>query len=683
MNPICQISKHFHMKKLSVLLLTLLPFALFAQDLMTPELLWKLGKVSVLGVSPDNNMLLYQVGTTDLKTEKNNKEYFFLDLKADKPLKTDVLEKKEFIQWDKNGMYAREKDELFISKDQGKTWKSVSNQLKDAENVRISPDGQWIAFSRPIASEAVLGKEIYSDAKKSTARIYTDLNYRHWDKWNEGKVSHVFVASINNPRTAVKDILEGEPYDCPQKPFGGAEDFIFSPDSKTVLYVCKKKTGKEYARSTNTDIYAYDIGDAKTSNLTEGMMGYDQAPQFSKDGRQLAWLSMKTDGFEADKNDIIVMDWAGGKKQNITEAWDETVDGNFIWSNDNKTIFLSASIKGTQQLFSVNPGGNAGASSVKQLTSGDFNVTDLIAQSGNNILSARTDFNHATEIFSIRLKDGKMAPLTHVNDEAYSKIKMSTSKLEMVTTKDGHQMGVWIIYPPDFDPAKKYPTLLYCQGGPQGALSQFYSLRWNFQLMAANGYIIVAPNRRGMPGWGVEWNACISKDWGGKPMQDYLDAIDAVSSKPYVDKDHLGCVGASYGGYSVYMLAGMHQGRFKTFIAHDGLFDMKSWYGTTEELWFANWDLGGSYWQKPVPKSYVEFNPSNFVDKWTAPIMVVQGGIDYRVPVEQGLEAFQAAQLHGIKSKLLYFPNENHWVLHPHNGLVWQREFFKWLRETI
>jgi Tol biopolymer transport system component len=332
------------MKKLSILLLLLLPFALSAQNVMTPELLWKLGKVAALGISPDNNTLLYQVGRTDLKTEKNNKEYFFLDLKAHTAVKTDVFSKKQFVQWDKNGIYAREKEELFLSKDQGKTWKAISRQIADAENVRVSPDGQWLAFSKPVASIAVLGKEIYKDAKKSTAQIYTDLNYRHWDQWNDGKVSHVFVANIHNPRAAAKDILQDEPYDCPQKPFGGSEDFIFSPDSRTILYVCKKKTGKEYAQSTNTDIYAYDIGEAKTTNITEGMAGYDQAPQFSKDGKQLAWLSMKTEGFEADKNDIIVMNWPGGTKINITEAWDETVDGNFIWGNNSKTIYLSASI---------------------------------------------------------------------------------------------------------------------------------------------------------------------------------------------------------------------------------------------------------------------------------------------------------------------------------------------------
>jgi dipeptidyl aminopeptidase/acylaminoacyl peptidase len=307
----------------------------------------------------------------------------------------------------------------------------------------------------------------------------------------------------------------------------------------------------------------------------------------------------------------------------------------------------------------------------------------MIGQSGNEVIITRSDMNHANELFTVDINNGEMRQLTHENDRVYNSIKLSNTELRRIRTKDNQTMGVWVIYPPDFDPAKKYPTLLYCQGGPQSALSQFYSFRWNFQLMAANGYIIVAPNRRGMPGWGVKWNEVISKDWGGMPMQDYLTAIDAISEEPYVDVNRLGCVGASYGGYSVYMLAGIHNNRFKTFIAHDGLFDLKSWYGTTEELWFANWDIGGAYWQKPQPEGYEKFNPSNYVDKWNTPIMIVQGGIDYRVPIEQGLEAFQAAQLRGIKSKLLYLPNENHWVLHPQNALVWQYEFFKWLKETL
>ncbi len=661
------------------------PLALSAQQVLTPELLWSLGRVSAAGTSPDNKTLLYKVAKTDLATEKSNNEYYLLNLDNNQPAKTTILEGRTLVQWDKNGIYTLKDGELFLSKDQGKTWKQVASGLKEAENLRVSPDGQWIAFSKPVSVEKILGTELYDDVKNSTAQVYTDLNYRHWDAWNEGKANHVFLAKTGNV-TAAKDIMAGEPYDCPQKPFGGSEDFIFSPDSKTLVYVSKKKKGKEYAQSTNTDIYAYDMAAGTTTNWSEGMMGYDQAPAFSPDGKKIAWLSMRRDGYEADKNDIIVMDVASKAHMNVTVGWDETVDGGFAWSTTGGDIYFNAAIKGAVQLFSVRIPSNLLVRmmpAVVQVTKGDFDITGIVAQNGNSLVVSRTDMNHAAELYKVDLKDGKMNALTHVNDVAYSKIGMSQTKMRMVQTTDGKQMGVWVIYPPNFDPAKKYPTLLYCQGGPQSAVSQFYSVRWNFQLMAANGYIVVAPNRRGMPGWGTAWNEAISGDWGGQPMQDYLAAIDDVAKESYVDKDRLGCVGASYGGYSVFMLAGIHNNRFKSFIAHDGLFDMKSWYGTTEELWFANWDLGGNYWTKPVAKSYEQFNPSNYIDKWNTPIMIIQGGIDFRVPIEQGLEAFQAAQLRGIKSKLLYLPNENHWVLHAHNGLVWQREFYKWLKETL
>lgn len=674
------------MKKISLFLFLLLPWMAQAQKVMTPEMLWGLGKVSAVSMGPDGKTLLYRVSRTNVTTEKSKTEYFLMNLDNNQVMKTDILEGKGFVQWDNNGMYAVKGNELFRSTDQGNTWKVVSVQLEDAENVRVSPDGKWIAFSKPVAVEKILATELYNDVANSKAQVYTDLNYRHWDSWNEGKASHVFLASIDNSRTPVKDIMAGELYDCPQKPFGGSEDFVFSPDSRSVIYVCKKKTGKAYAQSTNTDIYAYDIGDAKTANLSEGMIGYDMSPVFSPDGKKLAWLSMKRDGYEADKNDIVVVDMNTKVKLNLTAAWDETVDGDFAWNSKGDQIYFTAAIKGTRQMFTVKVPGNLMvrmAPVVSQVTKGVFDVNGIAGQHKDNLVVSRTDMNHAAELFSVSMKEGSMKALTHVNDDTYSKIGLSKTELRMVKTTDGKDMGVWVIYPPGFDPARKYPTLLYCQGGPESALSQFYSVRWNFQLMAANGYIVVAPNRRGMPGWGVAWNEAIAKDWGGQPMKDYLAAIDDVAREAYVDKNRLGCIGASYGGYSVFMLAGIHNNRFKTFIAHDGLFDMKSWYGTTEELWFANWDLGGNYWDKPIPESYARFNPSNYIDKWNTPIMIIQGGIDYRVPIEQGLEAFQAAQLKGIKSKLLYIPNENHWVLHAHNGLVWQREFFKWLKETL
>ena len=667
------------MKKLSLLFLSFVSLMTHAQkQLLTPEKLWELGRISVQTATPDGSGLLYSISRTNLTTEKSNTTQYMLDMATWESVPTVMLKGKQFVQWDQNGLYALNDGSLFVSRDKGATWSRIHSGLKDATNVKIAPDGKTIAFSKSVRIEKVKATAKYNDVPNSTAYIYNDLDIRHWDYWNDGTYSHIFLTSAYS--TEQKDIMKDEPFYAPQVPFGGAEDFVFSKDSKTLLYVCKKAKGKAYAQSTNTDIYAYSLKSGHTDNWTKGMMGYDTKPLFSPDGKYVSWTSMARDGYEADKVDLYIMDLSNKKKVNLTNAWDETVDGDYIWSTDSRTLYFSAAYRGTQQLFSiaVNEPGN-----VHKITDGTFDIAGVIGQFKKDILVSRTDMNHSAELYAVNTGTGKMTQLSHANDDVYEQTEMCSYELRMVSTADRKRMGVWVVYPPNFDKTKKYPTLLYCQGGPQSALTQFYSVRWNFALMAAKGYIVVAPNRRGMPGWGTEWNEAISQDWGGRPMQDYLAAIDDVAKESYVDKNRLGCVGASYGGYSVFMLAGIHNNRFKTFIAHDGLFDMKSWYGTTEELWFANWDLGGNYWQKDLPKAYGEYNPSNYIDKWNTPIMVIQGGIDFRVPIEQGLQAFQAAQLKGIKSKLLYLPDENHWVLHPHNGLVWQREFFSWLQETL
>lgn len=652
------------------------PLLMNAQQVMTPEILWTLKKVGVQAVSPDHSSLIYKIGQTDLKTEKTKNENYFLNIVNHQSAKID-LGKKSLIQWDKNGLYAQEGEKIFLSKDNGKSW-SEFYTIGEADNIVISPDGKKIAFSKQVLVEKVMGKDKYSDTPKTTAQVYTDLNHRHWDYFNEGKYNHVFVVDVSSNVVSAKDLLEGKTWDSPQRPFGGAEDFIFSPDSSQVLYVTKPKSGKEYSTSTNTDIFAYDLASGITKNLTESNKGYDVNPKFSPDGKSLLWQSMERDGYEADKNDIKLMDWKSGKTSNLTKNWDESVTGDVFWSGDSKSVYFTAAFKGTKQLFSLDPKN----SKIQQITKGNFDINEIFADQKSALLVSKTDINHASEIYSVNLKNGELKQVTDANGDVYAKLAQGKSELKMVKTSDGKEMGVWFHYPPNFDPNKKYPTLVYCQGGPQSALTQFFSTRWNFSLMAANGYIVVAPNRRGMPGWGTKWNEEISKDWGGQPMRDYLAATDFARTLPYVDGERVAAVGASYGGYSVFMLAGIHNNRFKTFIAHDGLFDMKSWYLTTEELWFANWDLG-SPWEKPLPKAYTEFNPSNFVDQWNKPIMIIQGGIDFRVGYEQGQEAFQAAKLKGLKSKFVYFPNENHWVLHPQNGLVWQREFFDWLKETL
>lgn len=673
------------MKRILIPLLLLCSNVILAQSVMTPELLWSLKRVGIQDVSLNGKKVYYSARQYDWKTEKSAVKYYTLDIATGNKEELVLPEKKSVIQRDKNGWYAVEGKVLYLSKDKGKTWKGIYDGVEGLENIVVSPDGKKIAYSKEVLVKKMLGSDIYPDLPGTTMQVYTDLNYRHWDTWEDGKFSHVFITNMEDGST--KDIMEGTPYDSPQKPFGGEEDIVWTPDSKGLLYVTKKKFGKEYAVSTNTDIYHYDIATGNTINLTVGMMGFDTNPAFSPDGQRLAWTSMRREGYEADKNDIYVMDWNGnGYKRNMTGAWDETVSG-FSWDNSGNYIYFNAPTKGTVQLFEIAIPQNLRNKmlpAVRQVTNGIFDMGTPAGQAaGGELVVDRKDMNHAPEVYAVNPKDGSMRALTHENDATYNSIGLSKTELRMITTGSGEQMGVWVIYPPNFNPLKKYPTLLYCQGGPQSALSQFYSYRWNFQLMAANGYIVVAPNRHGMPGWGTQWNESISKDWGGKPMQDYLAAIDELVKEPYVDKDRLGCVGASYGGYSVFMLAGIHNNRFKSFIAHDGLFDLKSWYGTTEELWFANFDIGGPYWQSPQPESYKKFDPSLYVANWNTPIMIIQGGLDFRVGIEQGLEAFQAAQLRGVKSKLLYFPNENHWILHAHNGVAWHREFFKWLDETL
>lgn len=619
-----------------------------AQEILTPEKLWQIQRVSPLGLSKDKQFIVYTVATPDVANNKMNRKRYKIPLSGGNPVE---LAPNESI----------------------------------TINDRISPDGNHILYSDEVKMDKIEGKEWYPDLPKSDAQIYTSLNYRHWDTWEDGKYSHVFFAPYQNGKSKEgKDIMPNEPFDAPTKPFGGDEDFVWHPDSKRIVYVAKKKKGTEYAVSTNTDLYEYNIETGVTQNLTASNKGYDVSPQFNEAGT-LAWMQMKRDGFEADKQDLVVL--VNGKfPVNLTAHRDDIHVEGFKWSEDGKTLFFWAPVNGTLQLFQVN---NTGLTKmlpvIQQLTSGDFDITGIVAQLENTLVVSRTDMNTAAELYTLNLKDKSMKQLTHVNDAFYQSIAKCKTERRWVPTTDGKKMLVWVIYPPNFNSANKYPTLLYCQGGPQSPLTQFYSFRWNFQLMASQGYIVVAPNRRGMPGHGTKWNEDISKDHGGQAMRDYLSAIDAISKESFVDKNKLGCVGASYGGYSVFMLAGMHNNRFKTFISHDGIFDTRSMYGTTEELWFVNFDYGGAYWDKnpATEKTYGVQNPINHVAKWNTPIMIVQGGMDFRVPIEQGLQAFQAAQLHGIKSKLLYLPGENHWVSSAQNGLVWQREFFKWLKETL
>lgn len=645
--------------KISIVLLFIFTVEIFAQTNLTPEKLWEIKRVSALGISKDKTSIVYSVGTPDMRENKINKKFFVLNLQNNTT--QEILKPNDY---------------LFDSK--------------------LSSDGKYHLSTAEVKMQNVFGKDFYPEMSKSNVMEFNDIPYRHWDSWEDGNFNHVFVTEISNPSNK-KDILENKMYDCPILPFGGDEDFIWHPNANKVVYVTRAFSGKKTAMSTNTDLFEYNLETGETINLTAENLGYDLQPSFNSKGN-LAWLQMKRDGYEADKQDIMLFD--GKSKINLTGSNDMIHVDSFSWSSDENSIFFNAPIDGTMQLFSVVVSVPAPQKSkknsknkipaqklyeIKQITKGDFNITGIVGQIGNEIFVTRQDFNHATEIFSVDMKTGIMKQLSHENDAFYAQINLCKTERRFVKTIDNQQMLTWIVYPPHFDASKKYPTLLYAQGGPQSSLTQFYSFRWNLQLMASQGYIVVAPNRRGMPGHGTKWNEDISKDWGGKETQDLLFAIDDFSGESFVDKDRLGAIGASFGGFSVYYLAGNHQKRFKTFIAHAGIYDFRSMYGTTEELFFENWEKGGAYWEKDnaVAQKSFEKSPSNFVQNWDTPILMIHGGKDFRVPESQAMQAFQAARLRDVKARLLIFPEENHWILKPQNGLVWQREFYKWLKETL
>ncbi|ESP91415.1 MULTISPECIES: S9 family peptidase [Pseudoalteromonas] len=613
-----------------------------AQEVMTPEKLWQVKRVTALGLNKEKTHVIYSVTTPSVANNDFASKVYQVPVKGGK---SQLLNAYQGLLVDSN----------------------------------ISPDGSKKLFHEKVNVESVLATHRHKDLSQANAYVFDDLNYRHWDTWNDGGFKHVFYQDLVTEKKV--DIMEGKPYSSPTSPFGGSSDYIWGPKGENIYYVSKKLEGTEYVTSTNTDIYRYNLASKKTTNLTQNNLGYDKSPAFSAKGH-LAWLQMDKAGYEADKNDIIVR--IKNKEINLTEHWDGTVN-SFKWSPDGKRIYFVAPTDGTIQLFQVSVSAKS-KPKIKQLTKGQYDVNGIVAALDKQLVVTRSSMNRASEIFRFDLRKKNLTPLTKVNDAFYAELDLPTVKKHMVTTKDGQEMLTWVIYPPNFDESKKYPTLLYLQGGPQSALSQFYSFRWNFQVMASQGYIVVAPNRRGMPGHGVKWNEDITQDWGGKAMQDYLDAIDDVAKAPYVDKKRIGAIGASFGGYSAFYLAGNHDGRFKTFISHCGIFDLRSMYGTTEELFFVNHEFGGPYWEQSnasISQTYNEFNPINFVDKWDAPMFVIHGGKDYRVPLGQGIQAFQAAKLRGLESRFLYFPEENHWVLTPQNGIVWQREFFKWLEDTL
>ena len=683
-------------------------------DRMTAETLWAMGRIGGATASPDGKTIAYQVGYYSVKENKSHQMLYTVsaDGKLQRTL-TNTAASETDAAWINGGKRIAflSKGQLWTMNADGSDRRQLTKSEIDIEGFKFSPDEKKVLLIKSLPYHESIKKNP-DDLPLATGRVVTDLNYRHWDHYVE-TVAHPFVANVTeNGVDNGKDIIEGEPYECPMAPFGGVEQLAWSPDSKTIAYTCRKKTGVNYAISTDSDIFLYDVAAGSTKNLckpegykapevdpTTSMknqavnhqegdvnVGYDTNPQFSPDGKYVAWQSMKHDGYESDRNRLCVYTLATGEKKYVAEKFDSNVDA-FCWAADSKTLYFIGCWHACVNMYQTNINGE-----VKQLTDDwmDFGSIQMLGNTGK-ILASRHSISQADELYIVTpgkdVKKTKVQQVTWENKAFYDQLEMGKVQERWVKTTDGKQMLVWVILPPHFDENKKYPTLLFCEGGPQSPVSQFWSYRWNFQIMAAHDYIVIAPNRRGLPGFGSEWNESISGDWTGQCMDDYLSAIDdATNNLPYVDKDRLGCVGASFGGFSVYYLAGHHNKRFKAFIAHDGAFNLESMYTDTEEAWFSNWEYDDAYWKyvktNRAKRTY-SHSPHKFVDKWDTPILCIHGEMDYRINANQGFGAFNAARLRGIPAELLIYPDENHWVLKPQNGVLWQRTFFGWLDKWL
>ncbi len=678
--------------------------------LLSPESLWAMGRVGGYSVSPDGKKVVYTVAYYSVIENKSHRVIYIMNADGtdNKCLTTSSKSEGDPIWIDNGNKIAYLSSEngssqIWTMDIDGTSKRMISGNEKDIDAFSVSPDGKHILFISQIPYDGSVkkGNELYKDLSKTTGIIVTDAMHKHWDEWIT-TIPHPFLADISEGiMSNVKDIMEGEPFESPLKPFGGIEQLSWSPDSKSIAYTSKKLTGINSATSTDSDIYEYNLETGKTTNLCKPSnyvrpnvimsesfqkqavnakgsvdlnMGYDINPRYSANGRYISWQSMERDGYESDRNRLCVLDRTTGKKVYVTESFESNVD-DYCWAPDNKTLYFVGTWHGTTQLYSTNLKG-----AVKKLTEGIHDYAS-VAILGKNLIATRHSMSAPDDIYAVNIKDGKSTQLTFENKQILDRLTMGKVEERWTKTTDGKDMLSWVVYPPHFDATKKYPTLLFCEGGPQSPVSQFWSVRWNLQIMAANGYIIIAPNRRGLPGFGMEWLEEISGDYSGQCMKDYLTAIDDLCKESYVDKDRLGCVGASFGGYSAYWLAGNHDKRFKAFIAHDGIFNVEQQYVETEELWFTNWDLGGAFWMKnnATAQNTYAHSPHLYVDKWDTPILCIHGEKDYRILASQGEAAFNAACLRGVPAELLLYPDENHWVLKPQNGILWQRTFFSWL----
>ena len=648
------------------------------------EALQALGRVTSPTISPDKKKVLYGISYESVEQNRSNNDLYVMNIDGSENTRITKTPRSEAnavwfaggskiaFLYPENGVM-----QLWTMNADGSDRKIVSNVEKGINGFVFSPDETKVLFISNLKS-ATTAQDIYPDLPKATGIVVNDLMYKHWDEWVK-EIPHPFLADFNGSDLSnIIDIMEGEPYEAPMKPFGGIESLAWSPDGKEIIYVSRKKTGKEYAESTNSDLYLYNIESKTTTNLTDGMMGYDTNPIYSPDGKYVAWLSMERDGYESDKNRIFILDRKTGEKTDLTKDWDYTVN-SIAWSPNSKSIFFVAHHQGVTPVFNV----DFKKKVVKEVVGGVVDYADIIPVDDKTLIATNHSMLYPNEIFLV--KNGKASKISAVNDDIFAQLTMPTVEKRLIPTTDGKQMTTWIIYPQNFDKTKKYPAILYCQGGPQQAVSQFWSYRWNFALMAANGYVVIAPNRRGLPGFGTEWNEQISGDYGGQNMKDYLSAVDEMKKESFIDEKHIGATGASYGGFSVYWLAGNHDNRFAALFAHAGIFNTEAQYLETEEMWFANWDLGGAFWDKDneVAQRTFSQSPHKYVDKWTAPIMISHGEYDFRILASQGMQAFNAAKLRGIPTEMVIYPDENHWILKPQNAIMWQRLFFRWFDKWL
>ena len=668
---------------------------------LTPEVLEAYGRVSEAVASPDGKLVAFTIGYESIEENKSNSEIYIMKIDGSELKRlTHTPGSEGNIRWINNGKQLAfiskdsetEKPQIFTMTPDGREVSKISNVENGVGSFEFAPDGKHIVYSSNI-KPFNKNKEILEGLPKTSGRVVDDLMYKHWDEWVT-EIPHPFVAEYDgNQILNAEDIMADEPYECPMKPFGGAESFAWSKDGSKLVYVSRKAAGMEYAFSTDSNLYEYDLASKQTKCLTDPRQpgkewlgeGYDTCPQFSPDGTKLAWMSMAKAQFESDQNRLLIMDMATGDIRNVTQEanWDYSVEG-FSWAPDGKSIVVDAYYQGTEPIFRVNL---EGAPVFKMLTTeGEGNWWDYTgaqALADGSVLALRHNMSRPNEVCIVR--DGQTTDITEVNKELTAQLNLGKVTKVMVPTTDGKEMLCWVILPPNFDPTKKYPALLYCQGGPQQAVSQFWSYRWNFQIMAANGYVIIAPNRRGLPGFGTEWNAQISGDYPGQNMDDYMSALDYIRAQQYVDADHVGAIGASYGGFSVYYLAGHHEGKLAALVAHAGIFNMEAQYLETEEMWFAQHDMGGAPWDVNNATAQRTFanSPHKSIDKWTAPILVTVGELDYRILASQGMMAFNAAKMRGLETEMLVFPDENHWVLQPQNAILWQRVFFRFLDKYL